>query len=96
MARSSTTFKKGEAKGRPKGIENKTTKDTKEAVKMLIENNLDNLTIWLQKVADKNPEKALIIVTNLLEYSIPKLARTEVTGKDGEKFLPENTTITFK
>lgn len=94
------TFKKGDIKppnsGKKKGTENKVTKDTKEAVRKLIENNLDNMTLWLEKVAAKNPEKAMYIIVNLLEYSIPKLQRTEVTGKDGEKFVPENTTITFK
>jgi hypothetical protein len=92
----STSFKKGEAKGKPKGAINKVNKDTKEAIKMLIENNLDNMTIWLGTIATKNPEKAMYIIVNLLEYSIPKLARTEVTGKDGKDFIPENATITFK
>jgi len=96
MARSSTTFKKGEAKGRPKGIENKLTKDTKKAVQMLIENNLDNMTTWLEHIADKNPEKAMYIVINLLEYSIPKLARTEVTGEGGKDLIPKKTKITFE
>jgi hypothetical protein len=78
MAKSSTTFKKGEAKGRPKGVENKTTRDIKEAFKNLIEMNLDNMTIWLKKVAAKNPAQALFIISNLAEYTTPKLARSQV------------------
>ena len=84
MARSSTTFKKGEAKGKPKGALNYTTRDIKEAYRLLIENNLDNLTAWLNQVAEKDPEKAIKILSDLSEYIIPKLARQEITGEDGK------------
>ena len=77
MARSSTTFKKGEAKGRPPGFENKVTRDIKEAYRLLIENNLDNLTKWLSQIAKSNPEKAIYIMMGLSEYVIPKLGRIE-------------------
>jgi len=49
-----------------------------------------------QILATCDDEMFLDNYTKLMEYFKPKLARTEVTGKDGEKFLPENTTITFK
>lgn len=74
------TFKKGSSgniKGKPKGAENKTTKDIKEAYKQLIENNLDNLTKWLNEIAKDNPEKAIRLLADLSEYVIPKLARTD-------------------
>jgi hypothetical protein len=87
MPKTSTTFKKGE--GRPKGSENKTTRDIKEAYKMLIENNLDNLTNWLIQVAKKDPAKAIYIISDLSEYVIPKLARQEHTGKDGDPIQSE-------
>ena len=74
--RTSTSFKKGQG-GKPKGALNKTTRDIKEAYKELIEKNLDNLTKWLDKIAEKDPEKAIRILTELSEYVIPKLARTE-------------------
>ena len=89
MPKTSTTFKKGE--GRPKGSENKATKDIKEAYKKLIENNLENLTTWLQKIAVNNPEKAIYIIADLSEFVIPKLARQEHTGKDGEPIKTEST-----
>lgn len=100
MARSSTSFKKGEAPGRPKGVVNKTTRDIKEAYRMLIENNLDNLTIWLEKIAAKDPEKAIRILADLSEYVIPKLARTDLTSDnkplqrevDLSKLSPEEAT----
>jgi hypothetical protein len=78
MARSSTTFKKGEAKGRPTGTPNKATQDIKEAYRMLIEANTPNLIKWLERIAETDPAKAIYILSDLSEYVIPKLARTEV------------------
>lgn len=77
----------GNPNGRPKGIENKVTRDIKEAYRMLIESNLDNLTGWLEMIAAKDPEKAIRIISDLSEYVIPKLARQELTGKDGKDLL---------
>jgi hypothetical protein len=81
--------KTGNPNGRPKGIPNKATTEIKEAFKQLIENNLDNLTAWLEQVADKDPEKAIKIIADLSEYVIPKLARSELTGKDGKDLIPK-------
>lgn len=36
------------------------------------------------KALDPDPGKALDLVSRLAEYAYPKLARTELTGKDGE------------
>jgi len=93
-------FKKGSKKipnsGKKKGTVNKATKDIKEAYKNLIEMNLENMTAWLEQIASKDPAKAIMIISELSEYVIPKLARTEMTGKDGKDFIPSETTITFK
>ncbi len=76
------TFKKGDIKpessGRKKGSENKATKDIKEAYKMLIESNLDNMTAWIERIAQTDPDKAIKILSELSEYVVPKLSRTEV------------------
>jgi hypothetical protein len=88
-------FKKGKSgniKGRGKGALNKTTIDIKEAYKQLIEKNLDNLTGWLEQIAEKDPEKAIRIISELSEYVIPKLARTDLTS--GNK--PIKVKISFK
>jgi hypothetical protein len=70
--------------GKKKGTPNKDTKAIKEAFQMLIENNLDNLTKWLNTVAKDDPNKAINHIINLSEYILPKLARTqtELSSKD--------------
>ena len=80
-------FKPGESGnpgGRPKGVPNRQTKEIREAYQRLTENNLDNMTTWLSQVAGDDPAKALDIMLRLSEYIIPKLARQEVVGSDGE------------
>jgi len=91
MARTSTTFTKGHKQTKPKGAINKTTRDIKEAYRMLIEKNLDNLTEWLERIAVTDPDKAIRIVSELSEYVIPKLARTDLTS--GDKPLKQDLTI---
>ena len=89
-------YKKGQSgnnKGRPKGAVNKTTKEIKEAYQKLLENNLPNLNKWLAEVAADDPEKALNLMLKLSEYILPKLARQELTAKDGEDLFKD---ITFK
>jgi hypothetical protein len=71
-------------KGRPKGAVNKSTGIVREAIASLLERNAPNMDRWLNEVADKDPYKALDLMQKLSEYHIPKLARTEVTGRDGE------------
>ncbi|HOY32613.1 MAG TPA: DUF5681 domain-containing protein [Bacteroidales bacterium] len=67
----------GNPKGKPKGAENKIKKDIKQAYQMLIEKNLDNLTLWLDSIAKKEPEKAFKLIIELSEYILPKQARIE-------------------
>lgn len=79
-------------KGRRKGVPNRSTGIVREAIANLLERNSDKMDEWLQLVAygDESlgvkpaPDKALDIMQKMAEYHIPKLARTEVTGKDGD------------
>ena len=80
-------FKKGQSgnpSGRPKGAKNIKTEAIREAYQKLTEDNLENMSLWLADIAADNPEKAMQLMINLSEFIIPKLARTELTGNDGE------------
>ena len=83
-------FKPGESgnpEGRPKGSMNRYTKKTKEAFGMLLNDNLDNLSVWLQQVAADDPKEALKIVMALSERFVPKLSQQQLTDADGENLL---------
>ncbi len=73
--------------GRPKGSRNKTTNRIREAYQNLVELNLDNMSLWIQEVAENDPHKALDTMIKLSDYIIPRLARQEVTGADGADLL---------
>jgi hypothetical protein len=92
--------------GRKAGVPNKVTQEAREAVKALLDANLPFLQTWLQTTADgvfddqtgkyivlPNPGKACDIVQNLVEYSVPKLARTEVVG---DEKAPQRMVISWK
>ncbi len=73
-------------KGRPKGSPNKITQEFRDTVKHLLDDNADNVAIWLSQVATgtedakADPKGALDILSRLAEFAAPKLARTEVVG----------------
>ena len=67
----------GNPNGRPKGIPNKNTGKIRDAFQKLIEQNLDNMTLWLTKVAENDPKGALDLLSKMAEYTTPKLARVE-------------------
>lgn len=77
-------FPGGPGPGRPKGSPNKSTAAAREAIASFVDGNVDRLQAWLDEIAEtKGPEAAFKAFSSLLDYHVPKLARTEVTGKDG-------------
>ena len=74
----------GNPQGRPVGRKNKKTEAIREAYQKLTEDNLTKMSTWISQVASEDPAKAMDIMIRLSEYIIPKLARQEVTGNDGE------------
>ena len=81
-------YKKGKkgGPGRPKGTPNKATAAAREAIARFVDGNADRLQGWLDEIHDdKGPQAAFECFSSLLEYHVPKLQRTELTGKDGGK-----------
>lgn len=77
-------------RGRPKGAINKTTIEFRETIQKLLDKNTDNVSLWLEDIAngdpltDRKPDpyKALDMLSKLAEYAAPKLARTEHVGNN--------------
>jgi hypothetical protein len=79
---------KGIAKtgGRAPGTPNKATQSAREAIARFVDLNAPRLNEWLDEIAadpKHGPNEAFKRVQEILEYHVPKLARTELTGKDG-------------
>jgi hypothetical protein len=78
------------AGGRIVGTPNKVTAQAREAIAMFVDGNAHRLAQWLDEVAmgvpehdiKPNPAKAFELFQSVVEYHVPKLARTEITGKD--------------
>jgi hypothetical protein len=84
-------FEKGnQLAGSRKGIPNKTTQEIRNAFQLLLENNLDNMKVWLSDVAAEDPERALEIMLKMAEYIVPKLSRTEVKADITDKSIVIN------
>lgn len=65
-------------KGRPKGAANKATADVKAAIAAFTSANVEKLDDWLNQIDD--PAKRLDLYFKALEYTMPKLARSELVG----------------
>ena len=82
--------------GRKPGVPNKSTSMAREAIAKFVEGNAHKMQEWLEQVAvgvrndeDKfivlpNPEKAFGMLQSVMEYHLPKLARTEHTGDEDQ------------
>ena len=58
-------------------------------MRKLLEENSENVGIWLGKVADEDPAKALDLLAKLAEFAAPKLGRVEHTGDGGGPLVVE-------
>jgi hypothetical protein len=76
--------------GRSAGVPNKVTAQAREAIALFVDDNAPRLAEWLEAVAKGDPEndvkpnpaKAFELFQSVIEYHVPKLARTEHTGAD--------------
>jgi len=79
-------------KGRKKGVPNRLTMSIREAFQKLVEDNAENMTKWLKRIAARDPAKAIDVISKLSEYCVPKLGRIEHTGPDGGPIQTESLT----
>lgn len=81
--------------GRQPGTPNKVTREFRETVARLLEDNAENVAEWLSRVAAADPDKALQRLAQLAEYAAPKLSRSEVKAEVENKGGPViNLTLT--
>jgi len=85
---------KRDGAGRDKGVPNKATTQAREAIAAFVEGNVERLNGWLDAIATDNPKNAFDCFMNVVEYHIPKLARTEhqPLDKNGQ---PTDNTLTI-
>ena len=72
--------------GRLPGTPNKATVNAREAIAKFVDTNAARLQGWLDQIAadpKQGPKAAFECVKDLIEYHVPKLARTEITGANG-------------
>jgi hypothetical protein len=64
----------------PRGRTTPEVRRLRKAVADLLDKHRDDMETWLVKVADDDPKEAFRLMTGLIEYALPKLARTELVG----------------
>ena len=80
--------KSGNPTGRPPGIVDKRVAHAREAIARFVDGNADRLTGWLDAIAADDPKKAFECYMSVVEYHIPKLARSEIENKMSISFEP--------
>ena len=69
--------------GSRKGIPNKATADVRNVFSAFVEANAEKAQALFDRVAVRDPAKALDLLARLAEFVVPKLARTELSNPDG-------------
>lgn len=96
--------------GRPAGSPNKSTAMAREAIAKFVDGNAHKMEEWLVQVANgvkndenkyivlPNPEKAFGMLQSVMEYHVPKLARTEMVGDEDQpvKVIHEHKFLDWK
>lgn len=82
--------------GRPVGALNRSTEQMKINLARATNNTLNHLSEDLEKIRKKDPEKAIELALKLMEYTLPKLSRTEVKAEIEQKIQQISVNITQK
>jgi hypothetical protein len=89
-------FKPGHklAKGRPAGALNRSTEEMKLTLARAVNNTLNTLTKDLEEIKKRDPERAIDIALKIMEYTLPKLSRTEMRAEIEQRVHSINVNIT--
>lgn len=87
--------------GRQPGSPNKVTAEARQAIALFVDKNAHKLDKWLDVIAKgneaadikPNPARAFELLMSVVEYHVPKLARTEVTGANGGPVVVSTTPL---
>jgi hypothetical protein len=80
--------------GRPVGALNRSTEQMKLNLARATNNTLNYLSEDLEKIRKKDPERAIELALKLMEYTLPKLSRTEVKAEIEQKIQQISINIT--
>jgi hypothetical protein len=80
--------------GRPVGALNRSTEQMKLNLARATNNTLNYLSEDLEKIRKKDPERAIELALKLMEYTLPKLSRTEVKAEIEQKIQQISVNIT--
>lgn len=96
MAKGEHLFKPGNklGKGRPVGKLNRSTEEMKLTIARAVNNTLNTISEDLEKIRQKDPEKAMDLALKLMEYALPKLSRTEMKAEIDQRIQQINVNIT--
>jgi hypothetical protein len=89
-------FQKGNklSTGRPKGAINRSTEMMKLTIARAVDNTLNTLSADLEKIRKDDPERAIELALKLMEYTLPKLSRTEVRAEIEQRIHTISVNIT--
>ena len=89
-------FEKGHqlSKGRPVGALNRSTEAMKLSLARAVNNTLNTLSEDLEKIRQRDPERAVELAIKLMEFTVPKLSRTEMKAEIEQKIQSININIT--
>jgi hypothetical protein len=71
--------------GRPLGAINRSTEQMKLTIARAVNNTLDTIQKDLEEIKKRDPEKAIQLAMQLMEYTLPKLSRTEMKAEIEQK-----------
>jgi hypothetical protein len=88
-------FEKGHqlSKGRPPGALNRSTEQMKLTLARAVNNTLNTLSDDLEKIRQKDPERAVELAIKLMEFTVPKLSRTEMKAEIDQRIQSINVNI---